>query len=452
MKHIRKLLVMLMCLFLMPLYAGAEAEKLPLQDAHRATLKQQNKTQQNGSVVYWWEIKTAQAGVDAELNALVRAYRDEMAPTLSRPAKDQYSRLDVNVLRSRTGLTWMSFMVQSRYVLNKQTMDVQFTTRTYDMATGERILLKDIFPEDSEAWGLLEEAVRAGIQTYYPDLTPVQEAYEAACTRAAIEEMDFTLHGMSLVLHLHAADFYPEKEQLIQITLYYPQIRPYMTEKAQIETDNLTYYNTVALTYDDGPNGWVTRETLNELLKAGERATFFVVGERIPSHEQYIRREHDEAHAVATHNYKHAYADRTKAAELLKLKDQAEAIHLKTLGIKPAYARAPGGYWEQMGRAGLGWPLIQWSAAGSDITGTGDGRNPNAVTYDVMNKVKDGGIILMHDMQPNSFRASGMFIPRLQEKGYIFLTVDELFAKDGVELQPDTAYWCCVNGVTTVEK
>ena len=27
--------------------------------------------------------------------------------------------------------------------------------------------------------------------------------------------------------------------------------------------------------------------------------------------------------------------------------------------------------------------------------------------------------------------------------------LDELFAKDGVVLQPDTAYWRCTNGVTT---
>ena len=33
--------------------------------------------------------------------------------------------------------------------------------------------------------------------------------------------------------------------------------------------------------------------------------------------------------------------------------------------------------------------------------------------------------------------------------GYIFLTVEELFAKDGVALQPDAAYWRCQDGVTT---
>lgn len=447
MKHIRKLLALLMCLFLLPVPANAEGEKLPLQEAHRVTMTQLGENQKNGSEVYWWDIETAQESVTEELNALVKAYVDELAPTLEKPAKDNNSRLDVSVRYSRTGLTWMSFMVQSRYVLNKDTRDVRFTTRTYDMSTGEQIMLTDIFPADSEAWPLLENAVREGINAYYPDLTPNAEAYADACTREAIEQMDFTLHGMSLVLHLHAADFYPGKEQLIEVTLFYPDIRPIMTEKAQVETDNLTYYNTVALTYDDGPNGWVTREMLNVLLKTGERATFFPVGNRLRGHAQYVLREHDEGHAIATHNYDHVYANKVSTAELQKLQRQVNKVHLELLGITPRYARAPGGIWMPIARAELGWPLIQWSSQGSDMEKNSD--NPQRISDAVVGTADDGGIILMHDMKKNSITASEIFITRLQEKGYIFLTVDELFAKDGVELQPDTAYWRCTDGVTT---
>lgn len=448
MKHIRKMLALLMCLFLLPVSATAESEKLPLQDAHRVTMTKKNETQKNGSTVQLWNIKTVQESVDKELNALAEAYAAELAPTLGRPAKDNVSRLDVTIRHSRTGLTWMSFMVQSRYVLNTETKDVRFTTRTFDMASGERLMLTDIFPADSEAWSVLIKAVQDGINAYYPDLAPDAEAYEAACTREAVEKMDFTLHGMSLVLHLYAEDFYPGKKQLIEVTLFYPDIRPMMTEKAQIETDNLTYYNTVALTYDDGPNGWVTREMLDVLLKTGTRATFFPVGERIRRYAHYVLRAHDEGHSIATHNYQHVYANEVTQDRLVKLAELVDEVHLEVLGITPKYARAPGGIWGPMAKAGLGWPLIQWTSQGTDWDGP-DGRDPYKVMGDVVGTADDGGVILMHDMKPNSFRASEMFIARLQEKGYLFLTVDELFAKDGVELQPDTAYWRCTNGVTT---
>lgn len=447
MKHIRRMIALLMCLFLLPLTALAEGEKLPLQDAHRVTLTQLGEAQQNGSEVYRWDIVTAQESVSDELNALAKAYAEELASTLEKPGKDGSSRLDVSIRHSRTGLTWMSFMVQSRYVLDKVTKDVRFTTRTYDMSTGERLMLTDIFPEGSDAWAMLEKAVADGINAYYPDLTPNAQAYDAAITREAIEQMDFTLHGMSLVLHLHAADFYPGKEQLIEVTLFYPDIRPYMTEKAQIETDNLTYYHTVALTYDDGPNGWVTREMLNVLLQAGERATFFPVGERMRGYAQYVLRTHDEGHAVATHNYEHVYANQVDAARLHTLKERVDKVHLELLGIAPKYARAPGGIWKPMARAGLGWPLIHWTSQGSDMAGNSD--SPERIADAVVGTADDGDIILMHDMKENSVIASERFIKRLQEKGYIFLTVDELFAKDGVTLQPDTCYWRCLDGVTT---
>ena len=445
MKHIRRMLALLMCLFLLPAGTLAESQRLPLQDAHKVTLTQLGEQQANGSAVYRWDIVTAQESVTRELNALANAYVQELAPALKKPAKNMESRLDVNILHSRTGLSWMSFMVQSRYVLNKEVQDVRFTTRTYDMSTGERLLLTDLFPAGSEAWPLLEKAVREGVCAYYPDLAADTNALTTACTREAIEVMDFTLHGMSLVLHLHAADFYPGKQQLIEIPLYYPEIRPFMPEKAQCETDNLAYYDTVALTYDDGPNGYVTREMLNVLMLCGVRATFFPVGERMRNHAQYILREHDEGHTVGTHNYEHVYANKVSAERLQALKNRVDKVHLELLGITPKVARAPGGIWGPMTRAKLGWPLMQWTSQGSDML---EDRNARSISDAVVGTADDGGIILMHDMKKISVDASELFIPRLQEKGYMFLTIEELFAKDGVVLTPDTVYWRCTDGKT----
>ncbi len=447
MKHFRQMLALLLCLFLVPVSAYAAEKKLPLQQAHKVDMTKQDENQRNGSEVHLWQIKTAHEGVSDELNALAKAYAEAVAPNLARPAHEEASRLDVNIHHYRTGLAWMSFMVQSRYVLNRETKDVRFTTRTYDMESGERILLTDIFPADSEVWTILQEAVKERISAYYPDLAPVQEAYDAAVTREAVEQMDFTLHGMSLMLHLHAADFYPGKQQLIQVTLYYPDVRPYMTEAARVQTDNLTYYKTVALTYDDGPNGWVTREMLNVLMEAGERATFFLVGNRVKGHAQYVKREHDEGHAIATHNFQHTFANETSAEHLRSMVSKVNKVHIEIIGIAPTYARAPGGIWKPMAKAGMGWPLIQWNAEARDWEGEG-GRDPYKVHDQIVGMAEDGGILLMHDMKKNSIYASEMFIKTLQERGFIFLTVDELFAKDGVELQPDTAYWRCQNGVT----
>ena len=449
MKHIRRMIALLMCLLLMPVMAVAESQKLPLQAAHRVTYAMYSREQAR-TTAYWWQVKTAQDSVSRELNDLASGYVEEILASIEMPKYKDESRLDVNILNSRTGLTWMSFMVQARYVHNKVNKDVRFTTRTYDMQNGQRLMLTDIFPADSQAWAMLESAVREGVNAYYPDVAPDAAALDAACSREAIGQMDFTLRGMSLVLHLHAADFYPGKQQLIQVVLYYPEIRPHMTEKAQAETDNLAYYDTVALTYDDGPNGWVTRAMLETLMKTGTHATFFVVGNRVRGHAQYLQREHDEGHAIATHNFQHVYASQVSPRELRSMPEKVNRAHIEIIGIAPTYARAPGGIWKPMADAGMGWPLIQWTAEARDWEGDG-GRDPYVVHSQMVGMASDGGILLMHDMQRNSVLSSEMFIPTLQERGYLFLTVDELFAKDGVVLQPDTAYWRCQNGVTTDE-
>ena len=111
------------------------------------------------------------------------------------------------------------------------------------------------------------------------------------------------------------------------------------------------------------------------------------------------------------------------------------------------YARAPGGQWEGMARAEMGWPLIQWSVEAQDWQGE-YGPSPKQTATNIIAGMTDGGIILMHDLKFNSIEASELFIPQLQEEGYLFLTVDELFAKDGVALLPDTPYWRCENGAT----
>lgn len=448
MKRILTALLALM-LLIPPAFAAGDQSAYGLQDCHRQTMMEHQTKRRDGAVVSLWQIETAQAAVDGELNAIVRAWAEEIGPTLPAPGTSN-SRVNCIIKPSRTGLSWMSFMLQARTIVNVQTRDVRFTTRTYDMLTGERVLLTDVFPEDSEAWALLAEAVRAGVNAYWPDVAPDAAALEAAVTRDALEKAEFTLHGMSLVLHYPAADFYPGCQQLIEVTLYYPELRPMMTERARTETDNLRYYKTVALTFDDGPNGWCTDQTLLALMKTGERATFFLVGERVMQQKYLVQREHDEGNRIASHNWQHVYANNTSIAALQDMPRKADAAHIAAIGLPVPFARAPGGQWENMAAAKMGWPLIQWTVDAADWQGE-SGPDPKMTARNIVAGTDDGGIILMHDLKRNSPKATEMLIRDLQEQGYLFLTVDELFVKDGVPLEPDTPYWRCTDGHTRKE-
>ena len=445
----RCLSILLCCLLCAMLCITASAETTPIQSCHQATLEKITSTTGTGASVQCWHITTCLEAVNEELNALADDYASQLSPALLKPGKErtENSVLYVRILRSRTGLSWMSFMVQARQVYHRQTQQVLFTTRTYDMETGEQIRLTDIFPADSPAWDLLADAVRETVQTYYPDKTADEEQLNALCTREAIEQADFTLHGMSLVLHLPS--IYPDHPQLMEVTLYYPDIRQYMTETAQQQTDNASLYQFCALTFDDGPNQWSTPHVLDALMETGARATFFALGRNVKSFPYLVQQEHDEGHAVATHFYEHLYAMENSADVFLKMYDKVNSIHIQTIGIAPSYARAPGGQWQRMSSYQVGWPLIQWTAEARDWDGEDPGPDPTKTANTIVSCTKSGGIILMHDIKNNSAKATQQFIPRLEERGYMFLTVDELFASGGITLEPNQTYWRCLDGVTT---
>ena len=201
----KRLLLGWICLLLslcMVTVASAETDGTPIQPCHQVTMTEQKSTAQNGASISVWHITTVLGTVDAELNALADDYAAQITPALQKPGKERTlnSALTVRILHSRTGMSWMSFMVQARQEYHRQIQQVRFTTRTYDMLTGQRITLADIFPADSPAWTLISQTVRDAANAYYSDETPDAAAVEALCENLA--QADFMLYGMSLVLSL----------------------------------------------------------------------------------------------------------------------------------------------------------------------------------------------------------------------------------------------------------
>ena len=75
-------------------------------------------------------------------------------------------------------------------------------------------------------------------------------------------------------------------------------------------------------------------------------------------------------------------------------------------------------------------------------------RDANAVYDSVIGKVKDGDIILMHEIYDSTADALDRIIPKLLEEGYQLVTCSELVqAKSGNPPVPGTEY---VSGTRTM--
>ncbi len=426
--------------------AGAES----LQECHRVVNTAQESKQDNRSRIKLWQVDTALPAVSEEVNGIARKWADELGPGLPEAVNSgkKNSRLDVEIRYSRTGLHWLSFMVQARTTYHQELTGQKFTTRTYHMETGERVLMTDLFDDSEETWAFLGERVRQTLTDYWPEEEPDAEKLENLCKKEKLEEAEFTLHGMSLVLHYPAEQLYPGHYTLMEVPFYYPEIRPLMTEEAQTETDNLTYYKTCAITFDDGPSQHNTPKVLEALMEGGARGTFFVIGNRIKENRFLVQQEHDNGHAVASHNWHHGNVTKSSGAALRAMPKKVNDAMIKSIGIPVRYDRVPGGRYPPMIKAKVGWAYIQWSLDTYDWRG----GNTAGVMQKVRKKLRDGDIILCHDIKDNTPESTRQIIRYLEEQGYMPLTVDELFAKDGVVLQPDTVYYRCEQGDTSIRK
>ena len=81
-------------------------------------------------------------------------------------------------------------------------------------------------------------------------------------------------------------------------------------------------------------------------------------------------------------------------------------------------------------------PIIIWNIDTLDWKYHSSDRIVNSI----LSKLKEGDIILMHDLYTSSINAIDKLIPKLLEKGYMPVTVSELFYYYNIELKEGKVY------------
>lgn len=81
-------------------------------------------------------------------------------------------------------------------------------------------------------------------------------------------------------------------------------------------------------------------------------------------------------------------------------------------------------------------PLILWSVDTLDWKY----RDPQRIVRSVLDTVRDGDIIILHDVYDSTAQAIRTLIPELTNRGYQLVTVSELAAARGVTLTPGAVF------------
>ena len=193
----------------------------------------------------------------------------------------------------------------------------------------------------------------------------------------------------------------------------------------------------VALTFDDGPSGRFTRALLDGLEKRDVKATFLLCGYRLESYPKEARRIHAEGHEIGLHGFSHSsMADMDQ--ELLE-RELADTLALLPEGCRPAFLRPPGGKCgaavkEAARQADLG--VLLWSVDPRDWAS----HDATAIERVVVESVRDGDVILLHDMSDSSVEAALAIVDALKAQGFTFVTASELARIKGTPIQPGQIY------------
>lgn len=192
----------------------------------------------------------------------------------------------------------------------------------------------------------------------------------------------------------------------------------------------------VALTFDDGPQPSVGNRIMDCLAQYGGKATFFMVGERVGSYKTEVQRMVAEGHEVANHTMNHKYLQKLGATQIQAQVNNGNDAIQAACGVRPTLLRLPGGNHNAAVLANAGMPMIQWNVDTLDWKT----RNADKTVAAVLNHVKDGDIILMHELYGATGDAVARIVPELHKRGFQMVTVSQMAAAKGRSLEAGKLY------------
>lgn len=212
------------------------------------------------------------------------------------------------------------------------------------------------------------------------------------------------------------------------------------TIKADVRQENIREIDPdrpmIALTYDDGPSKY-TMELLDLLKENNSAATFFVLGSQAEKYEEAIKQMIEDGNQVGNHSYDHKRLTSLNDEELYDEINKTDNLIYEIALYRPFVMRPP--YGSSSGELAdkLQKPVINWSIDTRDW----ESRNAEAIIEIILENVKDGDIVLMHDLYESSLEASKIVIPELINRGYQLVTISELSESREIILKAGQSYY-----------
>lgn len=192
-----------------------------------------------------------------------------------------------------------------------------------------------------------------------------------------------------------------------------------------------------ALTFDDGPSGRFTRRLLEGLETREAKGTFLLCGYRMEQYPELTEAIYQGGHEIGFHGYSHDCMGCMSRGDIAR--ELARSRSLLPKGCVPVFVRPPGGSMGTAVReeaAAEGLAVLSWNVDPKDWAT----HQADKVIRSVVSQVKDGDVVLLHDMSDSSVDAALAIADALMDKGFRLVTVSELANIRGDSLSPGMVY------------
>lgn len=191
-----------------------------------------------------------------------------------------------------------------------------------------------------------------------------------------------------------------------------------------VETDK----KQVALSFDAAWGNEQTDDLLKILDKYKVKATFFLVGDWVDKYPESVKEIASKGHDIGNHSDTHPHMTQMSTSDMTGQIQSCNEKIKKITGKTPTLFRAPyGDYNNDVVKSvnGCNMYCVQWDVDSLDWKDP----TPEQITQNVVSKLKDGSIILMHNGAKNTPEALPMVIEGIKEKGYEIMPISKILLK-----------------------
>ncbi|WP_064612051.1 polysaccharide deacetylase family protein [Streptobacillus moniliformis] len=180
----------------------------------------------------------------------------------------------------------------------------------------------------------------------------------------------------------------------------------------------------IVFTFDDGPSNKyheLIREVFNEY---DQTASFFLLGEVIKRNSNMVIKTYLDGHEIMGHSYTHPDLTKLSPEKIWKEYQGCNDEIFKVIGLDVKNIRPPYGAVNQKVKNVVGGKnnIVLWNVDSEDWKS----RNVETIISRVLPVVKDGDVVLFHDLYLESYEAIKYMVPILIEEGYQFISYEDM--------------------------